>query len=40
MKVCIDHIIRVRRGSTYEIVEKEECVICKNPNIRSVGEVW
>ena len=28
MKVCEMHITRLRRGTTYQIVDKEECVIC------------
>jgi hypothetical protein len=40
MKVCTDHINKVRRGSTYQIVNKDECIFCKNPYIKSIGEVW
>ena len=40
MKVCNEHIHLVKRGTTYQVVPKTECIVCKNPNIKNVEENW
>jgi hypothetical protein len=40
MKVCKKHLNLVDIGTTYELSESKECVVCKNPKIKKLRELW
>ncbi len=40
MKVCKKHLKLVADGTTYQLVDSDECIVCKNPRITRVGEIW
>jgi len=40
MKVCKKHLKLCTRGTTVEIVEEKDCIVCKDPTIKKVEELW